>query len=247
MTVGGNRVLFLLLKRNIFWNYMLYLGYSSDSSEKKLCMNVCQGQRLQDEKLRKKKLGVANHGKKWSVGATLERTARGAETGKAGRIVFIGDRGQLRLTVYQDLEGTHLSWTWSPSARPDTRLLSLKAKRAMDPPVILVYLVPGSILSKPSRALGTTKKPSALTSCFLLCQWRIMLAAPASCFLCRCSVQRRTAGQGTEDRDLCPGWVTGAILGSLELGLWYSITHSVKIPHLRTPVLFWLSCFTGYH
>lgn len=137
--------LFFLLKGNIFWNCMLYMGYSSASSEKKWCMNVCQRQRLQDEKLRMKKPGVAmkrkaNYGEKWSVGANLGRMAGDAETGKAGRIWFIGDRGQLNLTVYQDLEGTHLSWTWGPSARPDIRLLSLKARRAMDPLIISVFL-----------------------------------------------------------------------------------------------------------
>ena len=32
----------------------------------------------------------------------------GGETGEVGRTGFIGDRGQLLLTVYQDLGGTHL-------------------------------------------------------------------------------------------------------------------------------------------
>lgn len=50
-------------------------------------MNVCQGQRLQDEKLGRKKLGVAmrrkaNYGESWSVGATLGRMAGGVKLEK---------------------------------------------------------------------------------------------------------------------------------------------------------------------
>lgn len=111
--------LFFLLKGSILWNYLLYKGCNSASSEKKWPMNVCQGQRLQDEKLGRKKTWGCHEekGKLWEKLKCWGNSGENgwwAETGEVGGTGFRGDRGQLPLTVYQDLGETHLSCTCEP-------------------------------------------------------------------------------------------------------------------------------------
>ena len=134
------------------------------------------GQRLQDEKLGRKKLGAAmrrkgNYGKGWSIWATLGRIAEGGGTGEVEGTGFIADRGQLPLTriccVPVSWRNSSLMNWWTWVLLPDLRLGLYHRDRETH--LLLNHLsllFPVSIPSKLRRAFDTTKQPSTSASPF---------------------------------------------------------------------------------
>lgn len=163
--------LFFLLKGNTLRNDLLYMSYKSESWKRNYLLMFATGRDYRMKSWGRENLGLQCKkrqitGKSEVLGQLWENDQL-CKTREIGGTEFVGDRGLLPLTVYQDLGRTHLPWACEPGVLLWDLTLDLLIQLTLWSPQ---SPCPDSALSKLGRASDTTKQPSTSASHFLFCQ-----------------------------------------------------------------------------